>query len=246
MSEARCQNCEAPTESTICWACVRLLRRQLAELPWYLARLRESAYGQAKLAARGAVKAVTCDTPGLPLNSRASELLVTATLWLGDHARNLLPASFDGARAELYAAGLSQLTGVLMMYPFAGSMVEAVADLLAKCERLVDLPPERALAGLCPNCAAAVYVDRDAGRATAECAACGLQWPIAELRGRGVEEIGNELRSAADMYRVSKFAGYEVPRATFYRIVARLEPCERTDAGLRYRWADVEPVLSRR
>ncbi|WNM74156.1 DNA binding protein [Mycobacterium Phage Nergal] len=252
-----CEYCQAPTALVICWNCAKLLRRQLVELPWYLDRLHESAYGEAKTAPRGAVKAATSDTPGLPLNARAAELLrvcrASLTVWWLDVLAGggaPVPAGEDCARP------LANAVGPLMSYAKAGEMLAELIDLRAEAEEVIDLPPDRVLAGLCPavfrdgpregeRCAVAVYADP--GDEAVLCPACGALVVVEELRAEGLAHIYNELRSAADMFRISKWLRRKVSRATFYRIMAHIEAAELTAEGSPlYRWADVEAVLDER
>lgn len=254
MSESPCTHCNASlVESVICWDCAKTLRRLLVDLPWWLRRLAETAYGEAKTAPRGAVKSATCDTPGLPLNSRASDLRTTAYRVLEPVRAALLPIETEGLYPEGVAVALAAAISDLMAYEWAGEFITELQELRDEAETVVDLPVDRILAGMCPNdiedvgrCGAAVYCVE--GDEAAICGDCGGLAIVEELRSEGLRQIHNDLRSAADMFRISKWLRRDVPRATFYRLLkkAGAHATRLVDHCELYRWADVEPLIDER
>lgn len=247
---ASCRNCNARSELVICWNCAKMIRRQLVELPWYLARLNESAYGLAKLGKAKAPVSQGERIPGPAYNDRAGNLLVECrgklTQWwlqtLADGATPV-PAGDDCAQA------LAKDVGALMAYPYAADALRWLLAWRANAERAIDLPPDMKYAGPCRSmaldtgerCGTPLYVE--VGECVAACPVCGIPFLVDDLQEAALERVRRQLRCATDMWRFTKWLGRPVPRSSFYRLLGSV-PARLDDDGAKlYRWRDVEAAL---
>ncbi len=237
--DGKCGHCSAETPSRICWGCAKLLRRQLAELPWLLRRLHESAYGEAKVARKGGPRVSTGERlPSLPLNARAADHMRDAAR-LVDWCEQV-----DAVRqpdAERAAHRLATIVGVAMMHPYAADAVRWALKWRQDAERIIDLPPDVQYAGPCQavvsetaplpsgavvavesgRCGATLYVDAEALDVT--CPRCETYWRVEDLQRQALARVDDRPRTAADMWRLFKFLGRDVPRSSFYALMARVE-----------------------
>ncbi|WNM69016.1 DNA binding protein [Mycobacterium Phage TribleTrouble] len=235
MSE--CRNCKGAASMVLCWSCGKLLRAGLAELPWYLARLAESAYGEARTGRESAKVSTGEKLPSLPLNERASRLLLEARATLTRWYLGIIPAYSEPVPSgEGCARRLAGEIGALMRAEDAVDMLAEVRRLRAECEVAIDLPPDLQYVGLCASllppvddhtppveCGSRMYCRQ--GDAEVECRRCGCRWDVAELQAWMMSRVDETLRSQAEMWRLLKWIGRDVPRSTFYRLVATEVPC---------------------
>ncbi|ATS92820.1 hypothetical protein SEA_SULLEY_72 [Mycobacterium phage Sulley] len=240
----RCLHCSAPAQTFLCWSCVGMLRRQLVEVPWLLRRLQESAYGEAKVARKGGPRVSTGERlPSLPLNTRAADMLRDAARlvsWREQVSGVDQGGPHDAARVESAARWLSAEPGAMMAHPWAPDALGWVLQWRQDAERVIDLPPDTQYAGPCQNvvqppsasdagtplppreCGTPLYVDAEA--LVAECYRCGCSWRVEDLQRQALDRIDEAApRTAADMWRLLKFAGRDVKRSTFYKLMTTVE-----------------------
>ncbi|AEK09883.1 peptidase [Mycobacterium phage Pixie] len=234
---AECQNCKGAASMTLCWPCGKLLRAGLAELPWYLARLAESAYGEAKLGRESAKVSTGEKLPSLPLNERASKLLLECRATLTRWYLAVIPTYSEPVPSgEGCARKLAGEIGALMRAENAAEMLAEVRRLRGECETAIDLPPDLQYVGLCASllppvddytepaeCGARMYCRQ--GDTEVVCRRCKSTWDVAELQAWMLSRVDETLRSQAEMWRLLKWIGRDVPRSTFYRLVACEVPC---------------------
>ncbi|QFG08919.1 helix-turn-helix DNA binding domain protein [Mycobacterium phage MalagasyRose] len=237
MSDSRvCAHCGAGCDAdlVICWGCARSIRQLLREVPWLLTRLGESAYGQAKVAPRGAVKAVTAEVPGPPLNGRAADLLRDAGARLSAWGAQVLVDPPDSPVAVARALRAPGAFGAPMAaYRWAADALKWLTQWRSDALEAIDLPPELQYVGECGSvqfdttgrevvCGARLYAPR--GDVYVTCPRCGWPWPVDEMQQAMLDRVDGELKSAADMFRLLKWVGREVPRSSFYKLMAGV-PC---------------------
>lgn len=102
----------------------------------------------------------------------------------------------------LAAAWLAQQTGWLRAHPAAG---EAFADLEQACAdlaRLVDVPPDRELVGMC-DCGRVLYAEHDQAYVTCPHPTCRLRWGVTESRDILRRALRDKLVDAADAARLA-------------------------------------------
>lgn len=235
-----CANCKAETDLVVCWPCGKQIRRQLAgegddtpPLWWYIDRLNESAYGEAKLARMRAKVSGQGETPGLPLNTRAAKLLHDMTEKLHDWSIGVLGASAVAAYAgpSVAAQSLAGDMGKLMNYALAAQMLRDLQRMRTDAERIIDLPPDLQYVGTCPTvheqgqrageiCGVGLYVER--GETVAKCPRCKMPSVVEDLQRVALDRVDDEPKTAADMWRLLKWLGRDVPRSSFYRLVGRV------------------------
>ncbi|AHZ95628.1 hypothetical protein PBI_OKIROE_67 [Mycobacterium phage OkiRoe] len=234
-----CGHCGQPAGLVICWDCAKMLRKYLAEVPWYTRRLRESAYGEAKTARAGLRVSTGEKLPGPKLNERAAGLLRDANIRLGEMVRQIIAdEKWDAANA---AMALQSDIGKVMSYPYAADAIAWAMQWRQDAERAIDLPPDLKYAGPCQSmrfddvidggvvvrsvpagrCEAALYVD--AREQTAVCPRCGTLWTVEMLQRKALARVDESPKSAADMWRLLKLCGRDVPRSSFYRLMQRVE-----------------------
>lgn len=264
----RCLHCSAPAQTFLCWWCVGMLRRQLIEVPWLLRRLRESAYGEAKVARKGGPRVSTGERlPSLPLNTRAADMLRDAArlvAWCEQVSGVDRGGPHDAARVESAARWLSGAPGAMMAHPWAPDALGWVLQWRQDAERVIDLPPDTRYAGPCQNvvhpsgvsavglvqppreCGTPLYVDSEA--LVAECYRCGCSWRVEDLQRQALDRVDEAApRTQADMWRLLKLIGRDVPRSTFFRLMAGVEACGYNADGLPvYMYAAVVAVLDAR
>ncbi|QFG11492.1 hypothetical protein I5G87_gp68 [Mycobacterium phage Ekdilam] len=242
----KCLHCSAPVQSFLCWNCGKMLRRVLADVPWLLRRLAESAYGEAKVARKGGPRVSTGERlPSLPLNSRAADLIRDAAR-LVRWAEQVAGAGSEGPTTpdacEGAARYLTSEVGRMMQHPYAPDALRWSLGWREDATKAVDLPPDTTYAGPCqatvtelaPNpegrshvpvltrtCGAALYVDAEA--LVADCHRCGAAWRVEDLQREALARVDDRPRTAADMWRLFKFLGREVPRSSFYQLMATVE-----------------------
>ncbi|UQT01812.1 hypothetical protein SEA_POKERUS_74 [Mycobacterium phage Pokerus] len=242
----RCLHCSAPAQTFLCWSCVGMLRRQLVEVPWLLRRLQESAYGEAKVARKGGPRVSTGERlPSLPLNTRAADMLRDAARlvsWWEQVSGVDQGGPHDAARVESAARWLAGEPGAMMAHPWAPDALGWVLQWRQGAERVIDLPPDTQYAGPCQNvvhpsgmsdggivqppreCGTPLYVDAEA--LVAECYRCGCSWRVEDLQRQALGRVDEaEPRTQADMWRLLKLIGRDVPRSTFYRLMVDVEAC---------------------
>ncbi|QAX95614.1 hypothetical protein I5H03_gp032 [Mycobacterium phage Nibb] len=242
-----CGHCKAPNDSFLflCWRCAKMLGRQFNEVPWLLRRLHESAYGEAKVARQGGPRVSQGEClPSLPLNSRAADLLRDAGR-LGEMAEQVagyrLPFLGTPTAAEQAARYLATVPGRLMFYPYAVDALAWVLQWYGKASEAIDLPPDLQYAGPCQakltqeitdggvvirtllvgTCRTPLYVDAES--LTADCYRCGATWRVEDLQREALQRVDESPRTAADMWRLLKAVGRDVPRSTFYKLIAAVE-----------------------
>ncbi|AVR77058.1 hypothetical protein SEA_LESTON_66 [Mycobacterium phage Leston] len=230
-----CGHCGQPAGLVICWDCAKMLRKYLAEVPWYTRRLRESAYGEAKTARAGLRVSTGEKLPGPKLNERAAGLLRDANIRLGEMVRQIIAdEKWDAANA---AMALQSDIGKVMSYPYAADAIAWAMQWRQDAEQAIDLPPDLKYAGPCQHlvwvndahdepmftqiCGASLYVD--AREQTAVCPRCGTLWTVEMLQRKALARVDESPKSAADMWRLLKLCGRDVPRSSFYRLIQRVE-----------------------
>ncbi|ADL71421.1 hypothetical protein CRIMD_75 [Mycobacterium phage CrimD] len=242
--EGKCRHCGAEALTPLCWSCTRMLRRQLVEVPWLLRRLHESAYGEAKVARKGGPRVSTGERlPSLPLNTRAADLLRDAARLVAwwEQVRGVDQGGlWDASRVEFAARWLAGEPGAMMAHPWAPEALGWVLQWRDDAERVIDLPPDLQYAGPCQNvvqppsasdagtplppreCGTPLYVDAEA--LVVECYQCRCSWRVEDLQRQALDRVDEtEPRTAADMWRLFKLIGRDVPRSTFYRLMTGIE-----------------------
>ncbi|QFG14122.1 hypothetical protein I5G97_gp031 [Mycobacterium phage Curiosium] len=262
--EGKCRHCGAEALTPLCWSCTRMLRRQLVEVPWLLRRLQESAYGEAKVARKGGPRVSTGERlPSLPLNTRAADMLrdsARLVSWVEQVSGVDQGGAHDAERVESAARWLTGEPGAMMSHPWAPEALGWVLQWRQDAERVIDLPPDTQYAGPCQNvvqppgmsdggtplppreCGTPLYVDAEA--LVVECYVCRCSWRIEDLQRQALGRVNEtEPRTAADMWRLLKLIGRDVPRSSFYLLMTRVEACGYRDGLPLYMYRTVVDAL---
>ncbi|ASR85084.1 hypothetical protein SEA_PHELPSODU_76 [Mycobacterium phage PhelpsODU] len=266
----KCMHCSAPSQEFLCWTCVRLLRNTLVEVPWLVRRLHESAYGEAKVAKAGLRVSTGERLPSLPLNARAADMLRdTARLvrWSEQIAGATSEAPWAPDVAEGAARYLASEPSAMQRHPWAPDALRWLSQWRQDAERVIDLPPDQAYAGPCQawrteeivdgltghvvrvvrtgRCGMPLYVDAEAWQV--DCPRCGSNWAVSELQRQALARVDDsEPRTAADMFRLFKMLGRDVPRSTFYRLMTEVEAVGYRDGFPVYTYGAVAAALDDR
>lgn len=248
-----CRYCSRETLLWLCWDCARKLRLELNEFPWLLARLHESAYGEAKTS-RGGAPVQTSDVSSVSFNERAVELIDEAAKRLGECIRQLV--ADESCEPAAAARILATQVGQLLAWEYAGDALRWAIAWREQATKVIDLPPDREYAG---QCATVTYVEvrpfdkRDdaiptvrvpdgrcghrlyclRGDESVKCPRCGFEWPVAMLQNDMMQRVDEQLQTQAEMWRLLKWVGRDVPRSSFYKLAAGM-PCRA------YRWSTGE------
>ncbi|ASR85671.1 hypothetical protein SEA_AMGINE_71 [Mycobacterium phage Amgine] len=262
--QGKCLHCSAPVQAFLCWSCVKMLCRALVEVPWLLRRLAESAYGEAKVARKGGPRVSTGERlPSLPLNARAADLSRDAAR-LGAWAEQVAgwrPSYLDEPEAAEYAARyLSSVPGRMMMHPYAPDALRWTLDWRESATKAIDLPPDTTYAGPCQAmvwakddrgeplfeqlCGASLYVDAEA--LVADCFRCGASWRVEDLQREALARVDDRPRTAAEMWRLFKFLGRDVPRSSFYHLMTRVPAHDTSGEYPTYTYSAVAAALDER
>lgn len=252
-----CSNClTAVDDSQLCWACAKLLRRLLRNVPWLTDRLHETAYGQGKTARAKLRVSGEGEKPGLPLNMRAAEvrrdMLRRVVLAAGEAS---VPVDFVGPLREWQwrwsarvgaVPAMGENLALLMRWDGVAALLADVRELSQEAERLIDLPPESQYFGPCPQCATGLYADADAQVSQVDCMRCDWSWPIEWVRDSALQAANRQQHSAADCLRLVRVLGRDVARSSFYALLTQVEPCEVEGDRIWYRLGDVVEALDER
>lgn len=150
----------------------------------------------------------------------------------------------------LAAAWLAQQTGWLRTHPAAG---EAFDELHAACDdlaRLVDVPPDRDLVGMC-DCGKVLYAVR--GRTTVQCPVptCKLTWDVERSREILRQALDGKLVTAAEAARLGQYLDTDRTQEQIRKLVAKwaqrghLLAHGELQAEPAYRFGDVADRLAR-
>jgi hypothetical protein len=178
--------CGKPTrdDAYICDDDLDSFARLLGEVPWIddeidttIAKLRAATSG-------GSASAETA----LPYNAEASKragalrtALVTLVKFCDEEGVRSSDPS-DGLPANTVVAMSRWLMWRVDGLAFNDMAEEFIADASAAirdCQRIIDLPPERAYAGPCPECKRDLYHRPTA--AQVKCPGCGQRWDVGEV-----------------------------------------------------------------
>ncbi|AII27248.1 hypothetical protein PBI_CHEETOBRO_78 [Mycobacterium phage Cheetobro] len=228
-----CRSCGGRAELVVCWKCAKRLRRLLVGqddepgLDWFAQRLAEQAYGQAKMGRPG--RSASGGPAPLPLNQRAAELLAEVTRatasWAGevfgvDGRAPFSPAAYCHAIAR-DVAGLMAVDG-------AARMIADADRFNRQASRVINRPPDL-YCGPCPNelddgerCGMDLRAEAD--ERMVQCRRCRAVFDVELLRERLLQHVDDEPKSAADLLRLFRWLGVNVPRSTFYYRVNRVPP----------------------
>ncbi|WNM68366.1 hypothetical protein SEA_TIERRA_77 [Mycobacterium phage Tierra] len=265
----RCLHCSVPSQPFLCWTCTKLLRRILSEVPWLMRRLHESAYGEAKVAKAGLRVSTGERLPSLPLNARAADMMRDAARLVAwaEQVVGLDPAHVAQSDAPEYAArSLAAEPGAMGRHPWAPDALRWALQWQQDAERVIDLPPDQAYAGPCQawrvervenhrgevvreirtdeRCGTPLYVDAEDLVAT--CYRCGSTWRVEELQREALDRVDDTPRTAADMFRLFKMLGRDVPRSTFYRLMTKVEAVGYRDGFPVYAYSAVSAAVDER
>lgn len=242
-----CKFCDCPTLLHLCWDCSKRLRSELNEFPWLLGRLRESAYGEAKTS-RGGAPVQTSDVSSVSFNERAVDLINDAATRLGECIRQLVAdeSCEPAAAARIIATDVGRLMG----WEHSGDALRWAIEWRENAERCIDLPPDREYAGQCPTmtyveaappyegappvrvpdgrCGHRLYCLRGDEQVT--CPRCASVHHVSLLQAVMMQRVDEQLRTQAEMWRLLKWIGREVPRSSFYKLCGEV-PCRA------YRWS---------
>jgi hypothetical protein len=102
----------------------------------------------------------------------------------------------------LAAAWLAQQTGWLRRHPAAGEAFAELHTAAADLARLVDVPPDRDLVGMC-DCGRVLYAERDVQVIRCPEPTCKLRWNVDESREILRRALRDKLVDAADAARLA-------------------------------------------
>lgn len=186
MTECLC--CARKTDLFLCSSCQGELRRQLADLPWWMERLAESALGQTKLGDGG--RRIRTDESPIRFNDKSSTLYAdihnTLVCWARGICENRgLDVPQLRTSADL-CGWLSTNISAIAAQEDADRCLIDVRDATTRIERAVNRPVPPRLCGPCPTvvehhreCGNQLYARRDVIEVT--CKTCRQTYRVEDL-----------------------------------------------------------------
>lgn len=195
--------CDKPTRDNaeVCDDCLDDFAKVLGDVTWLDAELDTTI---AKLHAAGDAGSPSAEKP-LPIHIEASNRRETLRHELVMLVRFCVE---EGVRASDPSAGLPENTIVAMSrwllwrvdgLAFNDMSAEFMASITAAvvaCQRIIDLPPERAYAGPCSECKKDLYHRRGAAEVT--CSECGSRFDVGELWAWMTSQVRDQLVTAQE------------------------------------------------
>lgn len=193
------RTCDQPTrdDGFVCDACLDDFAKALGDVTWLDAELETTiAKQKAATSGDGARSAKcsckddddTCPHSLLPYNLRASQYADKLREQMGLLARHCIEdgvrssdPSDDGPANNIIALSRWLLWRVdgLAFNDMAAQFIADVLSAVRDCQRVIDLPPERAYAGPCPECKRDLYHRPTATEV--RCPGCGQVFDVAEV-----------------------------------------------------------------
>lgn len=247
--------CDKPTRDNaeVCDDCLDEFAKVLGDVTWLDAELDTTI---AKLHAAGDAGSPSAEKP-LPIHIEASNRRETLRHELVMLVRFCVE---EGVRASDPSDGLPENTIVAMsrwllwrvdglaFNDMSAEFMASVTAAVVACQRIIDLPPERAYAGPCSECKKDLYHRPDASEVT--CSGCGQRWDVSEQRewtnAQIVEYLTGRLVTAAEGAKYLGRLGIEVKQATIdkWRERKRIVGTEVEQRWL-YKWDDLVALAAR-
>lgn len=270
MTTCTMPDCDRPTrdDAFVCDDCLDDFAKVLGEVPWLGDELETTIAKQRAATSSDGGRAATCSCDDdddkcqhslLPYHLKASELSDGLRQQMGLLARHCIE---DGVRSsdpsdDLPANDLVALSRWLLWrvdgLAFNDMAAEFIADVtkaVRQCRRVIDLPPERAYAGPCPECKRDLY--HRPNDAEAKCHGCGQRWDVAEvndwMQDRIREHMTDRLVTAREGATLLSRFGLETGQRTIDKWHERGKVAEAGhDAKGRrlFRWEDLLTLAAR-
>lgn len=132
----------------------------------------------------------------------------------------------------------------------AAEFVSAVTKAVRDCQRIIDLPPERAYAGTCPECKRDLY--HRPGAAEVKCVGCGQRWDVGEvnawMQARIEEHMTDKLVTAREGSTLLSRFGLETGQRTIDKWHERgkvVEAGHDAKGHRLFRWEDLLTLAAR-
>lgn len=223
MSTCQMQTCERPTrdDAFVCDDCLDSFARRLGDVPWIVEELDTTISKQ-----RGASQGGTPSSEtALPYNAEASQ---RAGLLRHELAVLVRFCDEEGVRSSDPRSGQPEDTVVAMsrwllwrvdglaFNDMAAEFIDSTKAAIHKCRQIIDLPPDRAYAGPCPECSRDLY--HRPGAAEVTCHGCGQRWDVGEvsawMQQRITEHMTDRLVTAREGATLLSRFGIETAQRT--------------------------------
>lgn len=250
--------CGRPTRNNayICDNDLDTFARDLGDITWLDNELETTIAKQRALG--GDTGAPNAETP-LPYNHTAADKADTLLLKLAtlvrfcteERIRSSDPVTALPPRNRIAMSRwlLWRIDG-LAHNDLAHQLINDITTAINDCRRAIDLPPERAYAGPCPECKRDLYHRPDATEV--RCTGCGQKSDVSEvtawMRARIDEHMTDRLVTAREGATLLGRLGLSIEQGTIDKWHARkrLEDAGATPKGHRlYRWDDLLTLAAR-
>lgn len=150
----------------------------------------------------------------------------------------------------LDAAWLAQQTGWLRRHPAADAAFRDLHDACAELARLVDVPPDKELVGMC-DCGRVLYARDDQAAVTCPVPTCKLRWNVAESRDILRTALDGKLVTAAEAARLGQYLDTDRTQEQIRKLINRwasrgqVLPHGEIDGEPTFRFGDVSDRLAR-
>ncbi len=232
MSEARkCGSCGAHASEVLCWSCAKKLRHALIGngdqpgLSWFIARLSEAAYGQARLQS-GKERRSRGPAP-MPLDVRSSDLLrdiaVSTARWV-----EAVSGSREFLLPTITCQFLAHNITRVMALDIAPTMLADTLRFNAAALRAINRPPDVYL-GPCDavldsgdKCGFELRAESDARYV--ECGRCHALHDVEAIRERLLSRVDDEPQTVMNLLRLLRLLGYDVAQSSLYARMGKVNP----------------------
>lgn len=186
MTETTCTRCTRPTRDAayVCDDCLDGFAKALGDITWLDDEL-DTTIGKQRGATSGgtpsAEKPLPINVPASEARDRLRHELVMLVRFCSEEGVRASDPSDDLPENTIVALSRWLLWRVdgLAFNDMAAQFIDDVSAAVQKCQRIIDLPPERSYAGPCPECKRDLY-HRPAAT-DVKCPGCGQTYDVGEV-----------------------------------------------------------------
>lgn len=218
MSERICEGltCDKPSgDGIICRACLRMLEKVLAEVPWLLHELDVAEAKESKFAANGDKVTTIGGHLPMPIDVSAVDARVNLhdklALWASDLSRSRKVGAIGALSSTSASAWLMRHLEAVRVFEAAGDLLEELCSARATAVYVIDRPAERRYLGECgfswlpeghmvPTDPCTEPLWGRNGDTEAHCKVCGAEWlmepRLERIQAQAMENMPDRIMTA--------------------------------------------------
>lgn len=249
-----CETCDNPTrdDAYACDGCIDHFHRALGNVAWIDAEL-ETTIAKQKSARAGNTsaspeRALPIFLPAVEKRTELRSALVTIVRFCDEEGVRHQSPSNDLPSDDLIVMSrwLMWRCDGLALVDMGPEFMKAVIVAVRACERVIDLPPDRAYAGPCHECSRDLY--HRPGAVQVKCAGCGSTWDRRELMEWMRGQVEDRLVTASEGATLLGRFGLETSLRVIYGWAERNRLVQHGDRDGRavYRFSDLIDLATKR